>query len=73
MPKRINIQIFPNGRIQAEIHGVKGKKCTDYIRILEEILDAKTVDSDYTPEYYENQENLLQFTREIEIESKVRK
>ena len=54
MAKRIKLQIFSDGRIQADIQGIKGKKCTDYIHILEEILDAEAVDSSYTPEYYES-------------------
>ena len=54
MNKKIQIQIFPDGTIQAEAQGIKGKRCTDYIKILEEILEAKTVDSDYTPEYYQS-------------------
>lgn len=64
MGKNIRIQIFPDGRIQAEVNGIKGKKCTDYIRILEEILGAETIDSSYTPEYYESEELLLSETVE---------
>ena len=53
MTKRIRIQIFPDGRVQAETEGIKGKACTSYISILQEILDAEVVDSTYTPEYHE--------------------
>lgn len=60
MTKQIKIQIYPDGRIQADIAGVKGKKCTDYIRILEEILDAEAVDSSYTAEYYQTEEVKLE-------------
>lgn len=60
MEKRIQIRIFPDGRVQAEVQGVKGKKCTDYIKILEEILEAETVDSSYTPEFYETEEIVLE-------------
>ncbi len=56
MAKQIKIQVFPDGRVQAEVAGIKGKKCTDYIGILEDILDAETVESSYTPEYYETQQ-----------------
>lgn len=56
MSKRVRIQIFPDGRVQAEVQGIKGKACTDYISILEEILNAETFSSSYTPEYYEEQE-----------------
>ena len=59
MAKRIKIQVFPDGRIQADIQGIKGKKCTDYIRVLEEILEAEAVDSAYTPEYYEPEKVIL--------------
>lgn len=52
MTKRIKVKIFPDGQIQAEISGFKGKKCTDYISVLEEMLDAETIDSEATPEYY---------------------
>ena len=52
MAKQVRIQVFADGRIQADVHGIKGKKCANYIRILEEIMDARTVDSDYTPEYF---------------------
>ena len=58
MSKKINIRIFPDGKIQAEVEGIKGKSCADYIKIIEEILKAKTLDSEYTPEYYES-ENLV--------------
>lgn len=60
MTKQIKIQIYPDGRVQADIAGVKGKKCTDYIRILEEILDAEAVDSSYTPEYYQTEEAMVE-------------
>lgn len=55
MTKRINIRIFPDGQIQAEIKGIKGKKCTDYIGILETLLRSETVDSDLSAEYYESE------------------
>lgn len=55
MEKRISIQIFPDGRIQAETQGIKGKKCTDYLQLLEEILEAEAVDSSYKPEFYEGE------------------
>jgi len=56
MSKKIQLRIFPDGRVQAEVQGIKGKACTDYIEILEEVLNAEVYESSYTPEYYENQE-----------------
>lgn len=58
--KQIRVQIFSNGEIKADVTGIKGKSCMDYIEILEYLLDAETVDSEYTPEYYE--------TEQIELE-----
>ena len=64
MSKQVRIQIFPDGRVQAEVQGIKGKSCTDYISILEEILNAETFSSSYTPEYYEEQEVALDIQQE---------
>ena len=56
MSRRIQLRVYPDGRIEAVVQGVKGKKCTDYIAVLEELLQAETVESAYTPEYYEPEE-----------------
>jgi acylphosphatase len=56
MTQRIQLRVYPDGRIEAVVQGVKGKKCTDYIAVLEELLQAETVESAYTPEYYEPEE-----------------
>ncbi len=50
--KQIKLTIFPDGQVQAELLGFRGKKCTDYISVLELLLDAEAVDSERTPEYY---------------------
>ena len=55
MKKRIEIEIKNDGTISAETLGINGKKCIDYIEILEEILEAEAVDSDFKPEYYEKE------------------
>ncbi|WP_043930621.1 DUF2997 domain-containing protein [Bacillus sp. EB01] len=62
MPKQLKVQIFSDGQIQAEVLGIKGKKCTDYIKILEELLEAEVVDSEYTSEYYEKEQVELEGT-----------
>jgi Protein of unknown function (DUF2997). len=53
--KKIQLRIYPDGTVQANVEGIKGKKCTDYIKIIEDILDAEVIDSEYTPEYYESE------------------
>jgi hypothetical protein len=60
MSKRIQLRVYPDGRIKALVEGVKGKKCTDYIAVLEELLQAETVESAYTAEYYEPAEASVQ-------------
>jgi len=51
--QRVKIEIGIDGKIKAETLGIKGKKCLDFIQILEQMLDAETVDSEYTEEYLE--------------------
>lgn len=55
MGKKIQLRIYPDGTVQANVEGIKGKKCTDYIKIIEGILEAEVLDSEYTPEYYESE------------------
>ena len=52
---RINIRIFPDGRVQGDVQGVQGKKCTNYIKIIEDLVDGQTDESDYTEEFYEHE------------------
>lgn len=56
MAKRIQLRVYPDGRIEATTEGIKGKACIDYIKVLEEILHAETLESAYTAEYYEKDE-----------------
>lgn len=57
---KITLRIYPDGKVQAETHGIKGKACLNYISILEQLTGAKTVDSDFTEEYHETAELLTQ-------------
>ena len=68
MTKTIKIKIFPDGQVQATANGIKGKSCTNYIRILEEILDAETIESEYTPEYHESEILFTEQNEEQKIE-----
>ena len=53
--KKIKIRLTEDGNIFAETIGVKGKDCMAYIELLEQILDADTIDSDFTADYYETE------------------
>ncbi|ANV74510.1 MULTISPECIES: DUF2997 domain-containing protein [Bacillus] len=56
MEKRVKIRILPDGTVQAETKGIKGEKCTDYILILEELLQAEAIEAQYTEEFYETEQ-----------------
>ena len=62
--KQIKIKISKDGEIEAETFGMKGKTCLKYIAELERIANAVTNDSEFTKEYYE-QENII--TEEEEV------
>lgn len=50
---KIKIRLFPDGTIAMETEGIKGKKCTDYAKILARLADAKIHEIEKTEEYYE--------------------
>lgn len=60
MDKKVKIRIFPDGKIKAEIEGIQGKSCTNYIKIIEELLNAETYDSKPTSEYYKEEDVVLE-------------
>ncbi len=53
--KQIQIQIFKDGTIKSRTQNIKGKKCTKYLKVIEELTNAVAVDSNYTPEYFEDE------------------
>lgn len=61
---KIQIRIFPNGEIKAETHGVKGKKCLEYLSVVEKLTDSVIEDSEFTKEYLEREEILGQAAEE---------
>ncbi|MCM3443108.1 DUF2997 domain-containing protein [Metabacillus halosaccharovorans] len=64
MEEKIVVRIFPDGRIQAETKGIKGEKCTNYMKVLEEILSARTLESTYTEEFYETEQVKIRQTEQ---------
>lgn len=53
MKKQLQVRIYPDGKIDARTLGVKGEKCTDYIKTFEQLLNAQVIESAYTDEYYQ--------------------
>ncbi|MER7008745.1 DUF2997 domain-containing protein [Dactylosporangium sp. NPDC000555] len=49
--RRIVVTVAADGTVSAETLGVKGSKCLDYIAVLEDLLEAQTVNSEYTSDY----------------------
>lgn len=57
--KQLKIILLPNGEIKMETIGVKGKKCLDYIQMLKLLADVKITKQEYTDEYYESEETVV--------------
>lgn len=56
--KKLKIKLLPNGEIQMETHGIKGKKCLDYIEVLKKLVDVKITDTQLSQEYYETEADI---------------
>ena len=59
MSKKLKIKLLPNGEIQMETVGIKGKKCLDYIDVLKKLVDAKITDTQLSQEYYETESEIV--------------
>ncbi len=51
---KLKIKLLPDGTIEMETKGIKGKKCLDYAKVLEQLADAKAEKIDKTDEYYQD-------------------
>ncbi|GAA3288633.1 DUF2997 domain-containing protein [Dactylosporangium vinaceum] len=49
--QRIVVTVAEDGTVAAETLGVTGSKCLDYVALLEDLLAAQTVHSEYTREF----------------------
>ena len=58
--KKLKIKLLPNGEIQMETHGIKGKKCLDYIEVLKTLVDVKITDTQLSEEYYETETEITE-------------
>lgn len=50
---KLKIRLYPDGTIQMDTEGIKGKRCMDYAKVLEKLADAKISSIEKTEEYYE--------------------
>lgn len=63
--KKLKIKLLPDGSIEMTTEGIKGKKCTDYVKLLEELTDSKVAKQEFTPEYYEEEYEYIQQDQQI--------
>ena len=61
--KQLKITLLPNGEIQMQTVGVKGKKCLDYVEMLKLLADARIEKQELTNEYFEED---LAYNNDIE-------
>ena len=52
---KLKIKLLPDGTIEMETQGIKGKKCLDYAKVLEQLADAKTEKLTKTDDYYHDE------------------
>lgn len=64
MTEEIDIFIHPDGRVEIQVCGVKGEKCLEVTKAVEEALGGK-VDREATSEMYEQATENVQDTRKI--------
>jgi len=60
MGRRIAVTINRDGSIKAETLGITGKTCLDYVPLLEELLEAETIQSEFTADYQASEQHLPQ-------------
>lgn len=71
MNKKIRFEITSDGKIFAKTIGMDDERCLDYIEVMERILNAETIDSEYTDEFLYAQEKVDQ-TEQITEEEQIR-
>ena len=52
---KLKIKLMPDGTIEMETKGIKGKKCLDYAKVLEQLADVKIEELTKTDDYYQSE------------------
>ena len=63
---KMKIRLFPDGTIQMETEGRKGKRCMDYAKVLAKLADAKISSIEKTDEYYQTEVLRLDETQHLQ-------
>lgn len=58
MSKKIIIAIDKNGFVKSHIAGAPGRKCTDYLELLEKLVGGEIISHQFTEEYYRNEQEI---------------
>lgn len=66
MAEKIQIRIYPDGRVEAETFNIQGEECTDVISLLEQLLNAEALETTLKPEYYEINETIIREKLKLE-------
>jgi len=69
--KELEIVIQPNGDLEMTTHGIKGKRCLDWARLVESLV-GKLRSLEHTPEYYEPEVE-AELDLEADLEQKLRR
>lgn len=62
MKQQLRIEITDNGEVNVKTIGMNDERCLDYVPILEKILDAETVHSEFTEEFLRAQQQIEDVT-----------
>ena len=62
--KQLKIKLLPNGEIQMQTVGVKGKKCLGYVEMLKLLADVRIEKQELTSEYYEQE--IVEYNQNVE-------
>jgi hypothetical protein len=60
MTGRIVVTVDATGTATAHTEGIHGKACLDYVEVLEDLLQARTVTSSYTADYTRGSDQVQQ-------------
>lgn len=67
MKQQLEIKITEDGHVYVKTIGMDDERCLDYVPLLENMLDAKTIKSEFTEEYLQAQQ---QVTEDIYVQNK---
>jgi len=61
--QEIDIFVRPDGTVKVEVRGVKGQKCLDLTKKIEELLGGKITERVHTDEFHEAEQQQTQDDR----------